>query len=787
MSSEHKVLRLFLASPGDLAPERRMVSSLIDEVNGVYEEQGWRIQLQKWENVLPAANRPQDIINEQYVDTCDLFLGLVWKHWGSPPGGNEYTSGFEEEFHRAYKRFANNGEPAIWIAFKHLPKPVRTRRKHLTHIQKFRDFLTARKIVTYKEFKTSTQLKNDLRNWILRYLNCHIQQIQRKQSVQKNIAEFRKQEGKSQHATSLANSTATNDIVEILTKATTSINQSHREPLTDIQLAHLHVLSCTLIGPRVGALSLGVHEANMVYRNRLKLNCNAEQGEELVFHTLILGNVPGWYFYNTITKPPGAFLEEVALGGRTDELRLSALKLILNAGLGTSELDYNNFFDTLFSDQNKQIVDTAVEIFERTATASQLPLLDIANTRGVNTKLVRLRILSRLDRNAFFDELFDSQLHYDDRLHFPDLNVDDIPKIKKLISMNNQSARLCAISNLVKLESVEKDLLLPMLEDPTNLVRSAALRALIGIGAVSDPEIIAKSQKVISSAFLSYADPYDKDALLFALFSKIKLEAVESHLEAFALGRAAYKALSIRKSISVSQIRTDLSNDFERLFNLTEKRYGLDAGTLLSDDPSTKHFLISEFRIVALQSLLELGDHESDLIVAKRFIDDREERVSGLAISMLAKWGDATDVPGLIVLAKKRSQVRSQALAAAKELLQNDTTLLYKILAEGDDDLIISALEILKIQPVTPFLAILEELLYRDNTLLRKAALRFIISGASDTELNALVERYPQAASYYYDVMWHLDAVLFAPHPLLEHFRKNMRLEETVNIDDLED
>src|SRR5437868_9323924 len=101
MASDHKVLRLFLASPGDLVAEREMVTSLIDEVISIYEDEGWQIRLQKWEKMLPVAKRPQDEINELYIDTCDLFLGLVWKHWGSPPGGNDFTSGFEEGCYRA--------------------------------------------------------------------------------------------------------------------------------------------------------------------------------------------------------------------------------------------------------------------------------------------------------------------------------------------------------------------------------------------------------------------------------------------------------------------------------------------------------------------------------------------------------------------------------------------------------------------------------------------------------------------------------------------------------------
>jgi hypothetical protein len=58
---------------------------------------GWHVELLGWEDTLPGASRPQDKINED-VDRCELFLGLLRRRWGEPPGG-KWSTGFEEDCH----------------------------------------------------------------------------------------------------------------------------------------------------------------------------------------------------------------------------------------------------------------------------------------------------------------------------------------------------------------------------------------------------------------------------------------------------------------------------------------------------------------------------------------------------------------------------------------------------------------------------------------------------------------------------------------------------------------
>src|SRR5437868_5951850 len=107
-----RVLRIFLASPGDLQDERLAAKRVVDEVLPLARELRLSIELLGWEDTLPGVGRPQELINTD-VSSADLFVGLLWRRWGQPTGKPGYTSGFEEEFKSAVDRRGATGDPEI--------------------------------------------------------------------------------------------------------------------------------------------------------------------------------------------------------------------------------------------------------------------------------------------------------------------------------------------------------------------------------------------------------------------------------------------------------------------------------------------------------------------------------------------------------------------------------------------------------------------------------------------------------------------------------------------------
>jgi Domain of unknown function (DUF4062) len=109
MAIKVDVLRIFLASPGELSEERNRLEEVVKELNITLGRQaGVRLELVKWEtDAYPDFGaEPQAVIDEQVGDDYDIFLGILWTRFGLPT--SDAASGTEHEFRRAYSRYKRN-------------------------------------------------------------------------------------------------------------------------------------------------------------------------------------------------------------------------------------------------------------------------------------------------------------------------------------------------------------------------------------------------------------------------------------------------------------------------------------------------------------------------------------------------------------------------------------------------------------------------------------------------------------------------------------------------------
>jgi hypothetical protein len=115
MANMNKI-RLFLSSPGDVTAERDRVRSVVTRLNrqwgDVYDVE---MEIIDWRtHVAPNLGRPQAVINKQIGD-YDIFLGIMWKRFGTPTGVAD--SGTEEEFNIACANREKFQKPRILFYF----------------------------------------------------------------------------------------------------------------------------------------------------------------------------------------------------------------------------------------------------------------------------------------------------------------------------------------------------------------------------------------------------------------------------------------------------------------------------------------------------------------------------------------------------------------------------------------------------------------------------------------------------------------------------------------------
>ena len=153
--TEKRKIRVFIASPNDLAEERRKFRDAITVLNIGFGD-GANVEFIPlgWEDTLASMGRRSQGVINQDIDTCDVFILTMHRRWGQDaPDAAPYSSYTEEEFHRALERWKKDKAPEIFVFFKRVdaaseadPGP------QLSKVIKFRQHLEETRQILYRYF-----------------------------------------------------------------------------------------------------------------------------------------------------------------------------------------------------------------------------------------------------------------------------------------------------------------------------------------------------------------------------------------------------------------------------------------------------------------------------------------------------------------------------------------------------------------------------------------------------------------------------------------------------------
>ncbi|MEK6258898.1 MAG: tetratricopeptide repeat protein [Planctomycetota bacterium] len=164
-NSEKQTIRVFIASPGDLAVERRAFKDMIEELNnGFGDGAGKRFEALGWEDTLASTGRRSQSVINQEVDRSDIFVLVMHRRWGQEaPDAKPYSSYTEEEFHRAYDRWKNTASPEIFVFFKHIDSgQMADAGPQLQKVLDFRKSLEESRLVLYHGFADEQEFKSEV-------------------------------------------------------------------------------------------------------------------------------------------------------------------------------------------------------------------------------------------------------------------------------------------------------------------------------------------------------------------------------------------------------------------------------------------------------------------------------------------------------------------------------------------------------------------------------------------------------------------------------------------------
>ena len=159
--------KILVASPSDVRDERESMEEVINELNRTYgERNNLVIELIKWEtHSAPAASETdvQDKIDKDLGSDYDLFIGILWKTFGSPT--IKYKSGTEQEFRNAYIKFKEKSNSSQILFYFKTSAPTSLTDidpSQLELINKFKSEM-GEKGIYYWTYNTNEELQKFLR------------------------------------------------------------------------------------------------------------------------------------------------------------------------------------------------------------------------------------------------------------------------------------------------------------------------------------------------------------------------------------------------------------------------------------------------------------------------------------------------------------------------------------------------------------------------------------------------------------------------------------------------
>ncbi len=159
-----KEINVFIASPGDVKEERKIVRDVCEGLNKstLLKPYGIYFQTTGWEDAFPSPGRPQQIINK-LMDGCDIFVCIFHKRFGTHTGKVE--SGTLEEFLLAYDSWKSLETPHIMFYFKEVK--ISSKKDLMdAQLQKVLDLkerIDQEKLLLFGEFSTPEEFREKIR------------------------------------------------------------------------------------------------------------------------------------------------------------------------------------------------------------------------------------------------------------------------------------------------------------------------------------------------------------------------------------------------------------------------------------------------------------------------------------------------------------------------------------------------------------------------------------------------------------------------------------------------
>lgn len=174
-----RLIRVFVASPGDVAEERRALDPVVAEIN---QTLGRRLQIVldvvRWEtDTYPGVSPggPQAVIDSQIdIAHVDIVIGIFWRRFGTDTGfGN---SGSAQEISRACELALRTRRPHVMVYFSDTPATIRSldEAEQQRKLFEFKEQLLKMRVQIWT-YESVPQFADIVRKHLTAFLQDHVQ------------------------------------------------------------------------------------------------------------------------------------------------------------------------------------------------------------------------------------------------------------------------------------------------------------------------------------------------------------------------------------------------------------------------------------------------------------------------------------------------------------------------------------------------------------------------------------------------------------------------------------
>lgn len=795
MPSTRKVLKVFLASPGDLKDERLIAKKVADEINANWADVlGYQIELVGWEDTVSTYGRPQAVINLE-LERCEFFIGMVWRRWGTPPSvGGPYQSGFEEEFELSFRRRETKGHPEMSLFFKEVDvATLKDPGAELQKVMRFKEDIIQEKKILFTEFKDQSDFETKIRQCLTHHLqNLYKSGIaEHREEAQERRLDIPDNEASKNISIAAKTHLLSEEGAKFLRHLITSLEKDGDDSIDGAEVARFRLLASIVAKAENDDDALGAHDSNLLYTEKQNLRLGMTEISGLITAGLSRyddENVPLWHWLMARDGLRENLLPIFAYVGeaKTRNGAISAMRLIAEQIDGEGEPLRKDLIASWFAESSPRYLRiSGIQYLGECGDETDLPalrqLLARAEAGTINHCIEAIiKIQLRDSREKAVGELLTLQPDPIDEALLDQLlknaNSIEISQLKEGLSHKSAIVRQRMAEILRERKLLNAEIVEGLSQDPAAIVRYEGVLSLMALGRLVDLQT-AKQILVRSSGGgalgrdIAGQDQYEKFEKFYWSKERITLleQQVDNHgaiYEPHLLAILTDRQFAKRGGALRGMIDDLFEEYFEAGFARISSLPGIDSG-IGERLRGIKDWLIGRHLRNALNVIYKHGN-QSDLERVRKVLQSGKVTCEPSDIHFLGKYGEWKDI-AVIASFVDVKKGRSGLLSGPnnRNLKQAAAHAIYNLGRERFADLITQVLPpdllayVIAVASKAVFLKLkarqIQKLFVSQHDDVRKVAALKCVQFFTRSNLSSTLSSYLERDSTYYNVTHWLD------------------------------